>query len=95
MANYKAKSAILSRKPYKKKEGIWSVLIALFDENNAHLKGKDPVKVLEYKAVSEVLMKEMEGVSFFPAGNDVVINDLSEVGVGKKGNIVTLNGIKK
>lgn len=94
MKSYKAKSAIVSRKPYKKKEGIWSVLIALFDENNAHLKGKEPSKVIECRGISEVEVKDLVSFSFFPTGNDVVINNLENLDVNwdKKEGRVVLKG---
>ncbi|MFH1682339.1 MAG: hypothetical protein ABIA37_00940 [Candidatus Woesearchaeota archaeon] len=94
MRNYKAKSAIVSRKPNKNREGLWSVLIALFDENNAHLKGKEPRKVIECKEVSEVEVKDLVSFSFFPTGNDVVINDLENLNVDwvKKEGKVVLRG---
>ena len=92
MGNFKAKSAIVSRKPNKKRDGLWNVLIALFDENNAHLKGKEPTKVLEYAEIEEVKVEDFESMSFFPTGNDVVINDLTEVEVAKSSSKVVLKG---
>ena len=86
MGTFKAKSAIISRKPNKDRNKLWHVLIALFEENNPHLNGVEPKRVLEYKEIEEVKVRELE-TSFFPTGNDVVINNLEKVEVkaGEKG----------
>lgn len=95
METFKAKSVIISRKPNKDREKLWSVLIALFKENNPHLKGREPFKVLEYKNVEKTRVRELRNISFYLAGNDLVINNLVEIDVGVEEGIVTLTGKQK
>ncbi len=95
MESFKAKSVIVSRKPNKDKEELWSVLIALFKENNPHLKGREPFKVLEYKDVEKTRIRELKNISFYLAGNDLVINNLVNASVNVEKGIVTLTGKQK
>lgn len=92
METFKAKSVIVSRKPVKDSEELWSVLVALFKENNPHLKGREPFKVLEFKDVEKTRIKELRNISFYLAGNDLVVNNLVSVDVGMGKGIVTLTG---
>jgi hypothetical protein len=93
MANsYKIKSAVISRKPGKNKDMLWTAFIGLFNENNPHLKGKEPVHVLEFKEVEKVRIKELRNVSYYLLGNDIVINNLIELDLDVKDGIVTLTG---
>ncbi len=92
MATYKVKSITVSRKPSCKKDGTWSAFIGLFDENNPHLKAKEPIDVLEIKNVEKIRINELRNISYYLAGNDVVVNNLIELNVSIKNNIVTLTG---
>ncbi|MBR9683658.1 hypothetical protein GOV03_03910 [Candidatus Woesearchaeota archaeon] len=92
MTNFKAKSVIVSKKPRKEEEGLWSVMVALFGENNPHLKGRVPSQVLEFNEVEKTRIKELRNISFYLAGNDVVINNLVSVNIELKKGIVTLTG---
>ena len=89
---YKVKSVVISRKPGKNKEGLWSAFIGLFSENNPHLKGRAPFKVVEIEETEKVRIRELKNVSFYLMGNDLVINNLSEVKIKDENNIVTLTG---
>ena len=89
---YKIKSVVLSRKPGKDKEALWSAYIGLFHENNPHLKAKEPSKVLEIKEVEKVRINGLKNVSYYLMGNDIVINDLISLTIEKKEHIVTLTG---
>ena len=95
MANYKAKSVTISRKPGKDREGLWSAFIGLFDENNPHLKGRAPKEVLEIKEIEKVRIHELRNVSYYLMGNDIVINDLTEVNFDQDNHILTLTGKQK
>ena len=92
---FKAKSITISRKPGKDKEGLKSAFIGLFDENNPHLKGRTPFDVLEIHEVEKVRIKELKNISYYLLGNDIVINDLTEVKLVKEGNIVTVTGVQE
>lgn len=89
---YAAKSVVVSRKPSHKNEDSWYAFIGLFDENNPHLKGKAPFKVIEIPNVEKVRIRELRNISFYLLGNDIVINNLEELELKKEGNILTLTG---
>ena len=91
METFKAKSIIVSRKPTNRDKGTWTVLIALFGENNPHLKGREPINVLEYKNIEKVRIKELRNISLYLAGSDLVINNLVKINIDlhmKEGFIV-------
>ena len=91
---FKAKSVIISRKPVHDKEDLWSAFIGLFEENNPHLKGKAPFKVVEIKEIDKVRIRDLRNISYYLLGNDIVINNLTTVSISREGNIVTLTGIQ-
>jgi len=93
MEIFQNKSIIISRKSEKDPEGNrTSVQIALFGENNPHLKGHVPFKVLEYTKIDKVRIRKLENISFYLAGNDLVINDLIELNINIDKGIITLTG---
>ncbi|HIH11791.1 TPA: hypothetical protein HA241_06380 [Candidatus Woesearchaeota archaeon] len=92
MDTYKAKSVVVSRKPGKNKEGLWTAFIGLFDDNNPHLKAKVPKEVLEIREVEKVRIRDLRNISFYLLGNDIVINNLETVSIDVANNIVTLTG---
>lgn len=92
MTTYKAKSVVVSRKPGKEKEGLWSAFIGLFEENNPHLHGKVPSEVVEIKEVEKIRLRELRNVSFYLMGNDLVVNNLISVTIDFKDGVVTLTG---
>jgi hypothetical protein len=89
---FNAKSVVISRKPRLKPDGFKSAFIGLFNENNPHLKGRAPFKVLEISEIEKVRIKDLRNVSYYLMGNDIVINNLTEVTVNQEGNIITLTG---
>lgn len=92
MKTYKVKSVVISRKPGKDKDGLWSAFLGLFHENNPHLFAKAPFKVLEIREIEKVRINELKNISFYLMGNDVVVNDLKILNIEKRGNILTLTG---
>ena len=95
MDTYKVKSITISRKPGKNRDGFWTAFIGLFDENNPHLKAKAHKEVLEFKEVEKVRLWELRNVSYYLAGNDLVINNMTEVNFNKQDNILTITGKQK
>ena len=97
MPIFKAKSIIVSRKPNNREKSSWVVLIALFNENNPHLKGRVPTRVLEYKDIEKVRLKELKNISFYLAGNDLVVNDLVKINIewDKEEKLIVLTGEQK
>jgi len=94
MEKFKVKSVVISRKPGKDKDGLWTAFLGLFNDNNPHLIAKAPIKVLEYKEVEKVRIKELRNVSYYLMGNDIVINNMVELLIDHdpKKHIVTLTG---
>ena len=92
MDTYKVKSITISRKPGKDKDGFKTAFLGLFDSNNPHLEAKTPVKVLEIANVEKVRIHDLRNISYYLMGNDIVINDLTELNVDHKDNILTLTG---
>ncbi|MFH1275867.1 MAG: hypothetical protein ABIH82_02040 [Candidatus Woesearchaeota archaeon] len=92
MTIYKAKSITISRKPGKNRDGLWSAFIGLFNDNNPHLKGKAPLDVVEIKEVEKVRIRDLRNISYYLMGNDLIINDLTEVEMVTEGNILTITG---
>ena len=93
--NYQVKSVVISRKPGRDKDGLWSAFMGLFQENNPHLKAKEPFKVLEIKEVEKVRINGLKNISYYLMGNDIVINDLVTLNIERKGSIVILTGEQK
>ncbi len=89
---FKAKSITVSRKPGKDKDTFKSAFIGIFNDNNPHLKAKEPIEVLELKEVEKVRFRDLRNISFYLLGNDIVINNLEEISIKQEGNIVTLMG---
>lgn len=90
--SFNVKSVVISRKPAHNKDGTWAAFIGLFEENNPHLKGKAPFKVLEVKNIEKVRIRELRNISYYLLGNDIVINNLSSVTILQEGDILTLTG---
>ena len=92
MDTYKAKSITISRKPGTNKDSFKTAFIGLFKENNPHLTAKAPFKVLEIEEVEKVRIRDLRNVSYYLLGNDIVINNLVELNLDYKDNILTLTG---
>ncbi len=91
MPTYKVKSITISRKPGKDKEGLWTAFIGLFEENNPNVT-KVPKKVLEFKEIEKVRIRELRNISYYLMGNDIVINNLVNVTFEEDNHILTLTG---
>lgn len=89
---FHAKSVVVSRKPGKDKDSLWSAFIGLFNENNPHLKARAPFEVVEIKEVEKVRFRELRNISYYLLGNDIVVNNLTEMTIERNGSIVTLSG---
>lgn len=90
--NFKVKSITVSRKPSETEEETWSAFIGLFKENNPHLKGRAPFEVIEIPSVDKVRIRELRNISYYLMGNDLIINNLEEVTIGKESSVVTITG---
>ncbi len=89
---YKAKSIVISRKPGKDEDSLWSAFIGLFTENNPHLKGRAPFEVLDIPDIEKVRIRDLINISYYLMGNDVVINNLEQVKITQEGKILVVTG---
>ncbi|MBU1112179.1 MAG: hypothetical protein ABIG93_01960 [archaeon] len=94
MERFESKSIVISRKPGKDKDGLWTAVIAMFDENNPHLKAKVPFKTVEYEDVIKLRLRDLANVSFYLMGNDLVINNLVHLDVhfNENNRVIILSG---
>ncbi len=90
---YKAKSVLIARKKRVNEEDYnhRPCFISLFDENDPHLNVEGPKKVIEFDQKHKVVIKGLN-VSYLLPGNDIVINDLSEVQIEEHGDLVFVRG---
>ena len=55
---YKVKSIVISRKPGRNKDEMWTAFLGLFNENNPHLKATEPISVLEFKEIEKAISRK-------------------------------------
>lgn len=88
---YKAKSIIIGRKKKESEESeTRPCFISLFDENDPHIQGTVPKNVLDFN-VRMFIIKNLE-VKYMPLGNDLVINNLSELDIRLDNDTVIVTG---
>lgn len=92
--SFKVKSVTISRKRNDDQNGFKSAFIGLFEENNPHLKGNAPLKVLEFKEIEKIRIRDLRNISYYLMGNDLIINNLEQVNIRKEGNIIFVTGIQ-
>jgi predicted aspartyl protease len=56
------------------------------------LKARAPFEVLDLKDVEKVRLHELRNISFYLAGNDLIINNLVEVTIKQEGDVVIFSG---
>lgn len=90
---YKTKSVLIARKKRVDLEDFSHrpCFISLFDSNNPHLSLDGPKEVLEFEAKHKIVISGLE-VHYLLPGNDIVINDMEEVEVEDRGEIVYVTG---
>ncbi len=88
---YKTKSAIIGRKKKLNENSlVRPIFISLFNKNNPQHSKEAPTKILEFN-VKEVKIKNLN-LSYLPHGNDLIINNLSNISVSKNKKIILLTG---
>lgn len=92
---YKVKSITLGRKSGDDKDGFKTAFIGLFNDNNPHLKAKIPFKVLDIKNIEKVRIRDLRNISYYLMGNDIIINNLTELKLKVDKNILTLTGTQE
>ncbi len=89
---YKTKSVLIARK--KSIEGDFNrrpCFISLFDENDPHLNAQGPREVVEFDKIHKVVIKGLN-VDYLLPGNDIVINNLTEIEIEVTNDYVYVKG---
>ena len=92
---YKTKSVLIARK--KSIEGDFNrrpCFISFFDENDPHLNMQGPKDVVEFAKIHKVIIRGLN-VDYLLPGNDIVINDLSEIEIEEQEDKVIVKGKQK
>jgi hypothetical protein len=92
---YNVKSIIIGRKKREDGEEFSPCFIALFSVNKPHKGGKVPDKIVDFKEVRKVVIKNLD-IEYQLEGSDIVIQNLSDLSIDKtsegSSNIVTIKG---
>jgi len=87
---FPTKSLMMGRLP-RNGEELKPVSIKLFNINNPQNTEEFPVEELVCKNILYVKIHKLN-VTYYPEGNDIIINDLEELRVTKKGEVLILRG---
>jgi hypothetical protein len=92
---FKTKSVLISRKKREKGQPecdlCRSFFINLFDINDPHKTSEVPKKMIEFDDIHRIIIKDLY-INYLSAGKDIVINNLDNIEVKKKGNHLFLKG---
>tara|TARA_Y100000310_G_C20401297_1_gene677514 strand:+ start:17 stop:307 length:291 start_codon:yes stop_codon:yes gene_type:complete len=90
---FKTKSVLIARKKRENPEDFnhRPCMVSLFDVNEPHLCVEGPKKILEFNQKHKVKIEGLH-VDYLLPGNDIIINNLSEIEVLEEGNLVTIKG---
>ncbi|MFQ5474566.1 MAG: hypothetical protein ACE5DM_01890 [Candidatus Nanoarchaeia archaeon] len=89
----KAKCIMVGRLPRKEGDDFKTCLIKFFDNNDAHKTGEFPTEELEFSNIENVRIRRLN-VSYYLEGNDILVNDLSNVRILKKYNYLVIRGFQ-
>ena len=89
----KAKCIMIGRLPRKDGDEFKTCVIKFFDNNNAHKTGEFPTDEMEFSNVENVRIRRLN-VSYYLEGNDILVNDLSDVRIIRKGNCMVVRGFQ-
>jgi hypothetical protein len=87
---YKTKSVLIARYPRKDNNEFKTALIKLFSVNDPHKTKELPTKTFEYENIEKIIIKNND-INYFLEGNDLVINDLTQIDIEKKENLVEIS----
>ena len=89
---YKVKSIIIGRKKRPNKEDTnYPCFVALFNINEPHKSGDVPEKILDFENIRKVNINKGKCVSYMPAGNDLVVDNLVAVDIEQDNEEITIN----
>lgn len=83
--NFKTKSIIVARKNRENESEGRPCFISMFDENDPHAKNISPKQILDFDNIQKIILKGFE-VNYLLEGNDLVINNLTDVEIEQKPN---------
>jgi hypothetical protein len=87
---YKTKSLLVTRMPRKNGNEFKTASIKLFKINDPHKTAQLPVKMLEYDNIEKILLKKLN-IDYYLEGNDLIINNLKQVNIEKKGSTISIS----
>lgn len=95
----KTKSVILGRRKrdnIRKNEDdlMRPCFIDLFDINNPHLSDKAPKKIFDFDKKHKIVIDGLS-INYLLPGNDIVINNLSEIEIKEEGPHIFISGKQK
>ena len=89
---YKTKSVLIARKKsYDDDFNRRPCFISLFDENEPHLNVQGPKEVVEFDKIHKVVIEGLN-VDYLLPGNDIVINNLTEIEIEERNDHVFIRG---
>lgn len=89
---YKTKSVLIARKKsYEDDFSRRPCFISLFDENDPHLNVHGPKDVVEFDKIHKVVIEGLN-VDYLLPGNDIVINNLTEIEIEERNDHVYIKG---
>ena len=80
----------MTRLPRKNGNEFKTASIKLFKINDPHKTAELPTKMLEYGNIEKILLKKLN-IDYYLEGNDLIINNLKQVKIEKKGNTVIIS----
>ncbi len=89
---YKTKSILIARKKsYEDDFNRRPCFVSFFDENNPHLNVRGPKEVVEFAKIHKVVIKGLN-VDYLLPGNDLIINDLTEIEINELNDHIYITG---
>lgn len=86
---YATKSLLIARMPRKGDNEFKTASIKLFNINDPHKTTEFPTESLEYENIEKIIVKDRI-IDYFLEGNDLIINNLEEINIEKKGRIIEI-----
>jgi hypothetical protein len=86
---YTTKSVLIARMPRIGENEFKTASIKLFKINDAHKTEELPTETFEYENIEKIIIKNIE-IDYYLEGNDLIINNLEEINIEKKGNVIEI-----
>ncbi|MFC1752749.1 hypothetical protein ACFL96_05070 [Thermoproteota archaeon] len=82
---------MIGRLPRGEGDQFKTAAFRFYDKNDGHKTDEFPKKTLEYPNIEKIRIRRMN-VYYYLEGNDIIVNDLEEVRIIKKGNMILVRG---